>query len=201
MTRKPAAPPPPPAFPVALGILPARMVEQLKLLPQLTVQAQARLAGVDDPETFRRFAVNGEALTVRQFFYLDLIAAMPRPTVGEIAARLGVTRPTASAVTTKLEAAGFVAKVPSTTDRRSFHLEPTGRARELLAHHEAAHRAVVFLFARHLEPGEFRELVRLFDKLIHALEQGVAAAPSPAPARSARRDPVDMSKNGKNGRS
>lgn len=163
------------------------MVEQLKRLPQLTVQAQATLAGVDDPETFRRFALNGEALTVRQFFYLDLIAALERPTVGELAARLAVARPTASAVVTRLETAGFVAKVPSPVDRRSFHLEPTALARELFAHHEAAHRAVVLLFARHLEPGEFRELVRLFDKLILALEQGVAKAPplppetSPAP--------------------
>lgn len=55
------------------------------------------------------------------------------PTIGDLAARLGVTQQAVSKIVAELEAQGVVRRVPDSSDARVRRVELTGRGRGLLA--------------------------------------------------------------------
>jgi len=140
-----------------------------------------------------------EPVTHRQFYYLDLISRGEGAlTAGELAARLGVTRPTVSAVLAGLEAAGYVRKKRSAVDRRSFGLVLTAKGEAAVREHDETYAVLLGFFESHLTPAERATMLRLFDKIERALEAATAAAGDPrrsAPPRALRR------RSGKDGRS
>ena len=72
----------------------------------------------------------GEQLSVPQFRCLNFITNHPASSVGAVAAFLGVTMPTASALLDRLERAGALAPRTKAADRRrsELHVTPAGRA-------------------------------------------------------------------------
>jgi DNA-binding MarR family transcriptional regulator len=72
----------------------------------------------------------GEQLSVPQFRCLNFIHREPGSSVGAVAAFLGVTMPTASAMVDRLVRAGAVAPRTAVSDRRRSELQvtPTGQA-------------------------------------------------------------------------
>ena len=72
----------------------------------------------------------GEQLSVPQFRCLNFLTARPGSSVGEVAAFLGVTMPTASAMLDRLERAGALAPRTKAADRRrsELHVTLAGRA-------------------------------------------------------------------------
>lgn len=72
----------------------------------------------------------GEQLSVPQFRCLNFIALQPGCSIGAVAAFLGVTMPTASAMVDRLVRAGVVRPSTPARDRRrsQLHLTPAGRA-------------------------------------------------------------------------
>ncbi len=72
----------------------------------------------------------GEQLSVPQFRCLSFVGREPGTSIGSVAAFLGVTMPTASAMIDRLVRAGAVSMNTSTRDRRRQELEitPSGRA-------------------------------------------------------------------------
>lgn len=74
----------------------------------------------------------GGQLSVPQFRCLAFVARQPGSSVGAVAAFLGVTMPTASAMVDRLMRAGQVASRTSTEDRRRIELELTPAGRALL---------------------------------------------------------------------
>jgi DNA-binding MarR family transcriptional regulator len=74
----------------------------------------------------------GEQLSVPQFRCLNFIAKQPGCSVTAVAAFLGVTLPTASAMVDRLVKAGAVAPTTAATDRRRSELQLTASGRALL---------------------------------------------------------------------
>lgn len=72
----------------------------------------------------------GDQLSVPQFRCLNYIAGQPGCSIGAVAAFLGVTMPTASAMVDRLVRAGVVRPSTPAQDRRrsQLHLTPAGRA-------------------------------------------------------------------------
>lgn len=105
-------------------------------------------------------------LSMKQMVYLETIARLGRPTFSELAYELKVTRPSVSAIFRKLELRGYVAREPSTEDRRSFHIVLTERGRALQAAHENLHRKIAAHIASFLTDDERIELMRLLDKVL-----------------------------------
>jgi len=68
-------------------------------------------------------------VTINQFFYLQKIEEQGTTTLTALSTALGVTKPTATAVVTKLVRDGFVIRERSSEDQRIFHLtlSPTGK--------------------------------------------------------------------------
>jgi len=74
----------------------------------------------------------GEPLSVPQFRALGFVARHPGSTVGELAAFLGVTMPTASALVDRLARTGALQQAEDPADRRRQRLQITGSGRALL---------------------------------------------------------------------
>lgn len=72
----------------------------------------------------------GESLSIPQFRCLGFIDRNPQASVSDVAAFLGVTLATASAMVDRLVRAGYVVAEPSAQDRRrtALSIQDTGRA-------------------------------------------------------------------------
>jgi DNA-binding MarR family transcriptional regulator len=104
----------------------------------------------------------GEQMSVPQFRCLHFVSREPRCSISDVAAFLGVTLPTASAMVDRLVRASALRTRPSRDDRRRTQLQitPAGRAR-LRGIRHGAHADLSLALAQ-LSPNELR---RLFDGL------------------------------------
>ena len=118
----------------------------------------------------------GEQLSVPQFRCLNFIALEPACSVSAVAAFLGVTLPTASAMVDRLVKAGAVAPATAVADRRRSELQLTDAGRALLRQIRRDARAE---FARALADCSSEELRALQAGL--AVLQRAFAAPALAP--------------------
>jgi DNA-binding MarR family transcriptional regulator len=100
----------------------------------------------------------GEQMSVPQFRCLHFVSRKPGCSISDVAAFLGVTLPTASAMVDRLVRAGALRTRPSRDDRRRthLHLTPAGRAR-LRGIHQGAHADLSRALAQ-LSPNELRRL-------------------------------------------
>jgi DNA-binding MarR family transcriptional regulator len=109
-------------------------------------------------------------LSLRQIYYLETVARLKNPTPTELARRLKVSKPSASAAIEHLAQEGYVDKVQSDDDRRSFHVHLTEKGERLAAAHEAVHEHIVQALTKGLDQSEIEQLTRLLDKIIRSLE-------------------------------
>jgi DNA-binding MarR family transcriptional regulator len=85
-------------------------------------------------QSLKRLQPDGFAhLTVSQFQYIEAIAALGQPTITDIAARLGFSKPSVTAGIQKLVEMGFVTKAQSETDKRVFYIALTETGAALVA--------------------------------------------------------------------
>jgi DNA-binding MarR family transcriptional regulator len=105
-------------------------------------------------------------LTVSQFQYIDAIAALANPTVGEVAARLGFAKASATTAINKLVALGFVSKTQSETDKRVFHVGLTEAGGQLVQARAKTIRAYVDFVASALTEDEIRQFEAILGKLV-----------------------------------
>lgn len=89
--------------------------------------------------TMRRHVAEG--LSVPQFRCLNFVAKRPGRSLGDLADLLGVTPPTASAMTDRLVRAGWLRAEPDAADRRRLQLSLTPAGRALLERIEGDARA------------------------------------------------------------
>jgi DNA-binding MarR family transcriptional regulator len=105
-------------------------------------------------------------LSMRQLQYVDVIARLGHPTLSELARALAVSKPSVTAAVARLEATGFLARVPSDEDRRVAHVHLTRKGRRVNRLHDDTHRALAGLFCDALDETELHALVQLLDKVV-----------------------------------
>ncbi len=105
-------------------------------------------------------------LSISQLHYLEAVDALGEPTLGEIAAHLGLTRASATSAVQKLERFGLVVKTQSSQDRRAVHVRLTPAAMQLVA---AKHQTIQlygdFIRAA-LTPDEMEQFQHILSKLV-----------------------------------
>ena len=111
------------------------------------------------------------SLTVTQRLALAVIADDAPLRLADLAARLGVTPPTASRAVEALVELALVTRVPDPLDRRALRLELTPEGRRQLDERRARAAATFAPAARRLDPREREQLVSLLGRLRAALEQ------------------------------
>jgi DNA-binding MarR family transcriptional regulator len=90
--------------------------------------------------------------------------------VTDIAADLDYSQSRTSHALTRMEAAGWIARRPCTTDRRITYIELTDTGREVLTAAAPGHvRCVRENFLDHLTPAQVRQLKKISDAVIAAI--------------------------------
>lgn len=119
------------------------------------------------------FSVLGEregSLTVTEFFAVETIALMEKPTVSDFAEALCITSPLAAYKVHKLIEKGYVVKVP-TEDKRAFRLDVTEKFGKYY-HEKDSYGAFIFnLLSKSLTEEELLQTAELFEKFVKTIER------------------------------
>jgi DNA-binding MarR family transcriptional regulator len=116
-------------------------------------------------------------LTMRQVVYLDCIHRMENPTPSELARKLSITRASVSVALDRLAEAGYLSKVQSDQDRRSFHVHLTPKGEQYIQLHEQVHQRLADLLTQGLTAAEIEQLTGLLHKVAQSLEAGPGSLP------------------------
>jgi len=107
-----------------------------------------------------------EGFTARQIEYIDVIARLENPNLGEIARALQVSKPSVTAIVDKLTEKGFIEKCQSDEDRRSFHVHLSAKGKKMSRLHNETHQRIADLFSKNLDEKDLKTLVALLNKIV-----------------------------------
>ncbi len=105
-------------------------------------------------------------LSMRQVLYLQTILTLERPTFGDLAEKLNVSKPTVTSVVQKLIGKGYVRKEQSPEDGRVYYIVPTAKSQAFAAMHEATHQRMAGFLTRNLDAAEKETLAALINKAL-----------------------------------
>ena len=108
-------------------------------------------------------------LSSRQLYYLDEIYHLEQPTLTELAEKIDVSKPSATALVYKLENSGYIKKIRSDEDKRSFHIMLTVKGKKLAALHDNIHYRFAEMMEHCLTETELKQLIKLLEKVIEKL--------------------------------
>ena len=103
-------------------------------------------------------------LSRKQLYYLDIINQMRNPTLGEIAERLGLSKPSITAIVEKLAQTGYIVKVKSDEDRRVSHIHLGEKGKMIAKLHDEIRTRIEVFFTRSLDSGEIEQLTAILCK-------------------------------------
>jgi DNA-binding MarR family transcriptional regulator len=126
------------------------------------IEVITRLIGDLEAAFFRK--VEEAGLTSRQLLYLDALSRLKSPALGELAAELGLSKPSVTAIADRLSAGGFAERIPSGDDGRSVRLRLTPKGRALVKMHDGLHRDIAELFEKNLTSADLRVLVEILNR-------------------------------------
>lgn len=110
-------------------------------------------------------AYRGHGVREGQQFILMCLWREDGLTPGEIARRLGLATPTVTKATTRMEAAGLVARKPHATDARLVRIHLTDRGRALEKALDEEMRRLSERALASLSPRERAQFIRFLDEL------------------------------------
>ena len=110
-----------------------------------------------------------EGFTARQIEYIDVINRLGNPNLGEIAKVLKLSKPSVTAIVDKLSGKGYIQKIQSDEDRRSFHVHLSAKGRKLVEMHNESHNKIAELFTKNMDSKDLKTLVTLLNKVVSKL--------------------------------
>jgi DNA-binding MarR family transcriptional regulator len=105
-------------------------------------------------------------LSPRQLYYLDEIYHKEETTITELAEKIDVSKPSATTLVHKLEKYGYIKKIRSEEDKRSFHIVLTEKGMALASLHDGIHHQFAQKMMEVLSISEVDELYRLLNKVV-----------------------------------
>jgi len=109
-------------------------------------------------------------LTVKQFDYIYTINKMKNPSLSELAKELKLSKPSITAIIEKFSRKGYVRKVNSIEDKRSYHVYLTEKGEYIIHEHNAIHQIIADAFINTLCENELNELTALLNKVVCKLK-------------------------------
>jgi DNA-binding MarR family transcriptional regulator len=109
-------------------------------------------------------------LTSTEYDYLDVVAWHPEGLrLTDLAERMGVSKASASAMASKLEARGYLERTPDPEDKRASLIRPTPRTTALEGEENAIHARAAATLAAALSDEELARFEELFEKACQGL--------------------------------
>ena len=103
-------------------------------------------------------------LTHKQIYYLFVIDEMHNPTLTELAQRLDLSKPSVTAIVTRLIDAGYITKVQSDEDRRCAHLHMTQQGSKISRLHDQIHQIIAEYLTKNLTTTDKKQFLTIFLK-------------------------------------
>jgi DNA-binding MarR family transcriptional regulator len=108
-------------------------------------------------------------LSMKQMVCLETISRMEMPTFSDLAQKLGVSKPSVTAIYTKLNEKGYLTKTQSDDDHRTYYILLTEKGKALQSVHNNIHKRIAQHFSKALSQEELGQFERLLQKIISAL--------------------------------
>ena len=109
-------------------------------------------------------------LTIHQLQYLQAIIHLDSPTISEIAAHMGFSKPSVTEAIKKLVAQGYVTKKRSQEDGRVVHVQLTPKSESLKDNQQATLVHYENFIHESLTKEEQEQFEHILQKLVHAFE-------------------------------
>jgi len=110
--------------------MPYSLVELIEIITQRI--------GDWDMEFIQKYAEDG--FTARQIEYIEVINKLGNPNLGEIAKALNISKPSVTAIVDKMTEKGYIKKIQSDEDRRSFHVHLSDKGKKVVQMHDETHK-------------------------------------------------------------
>ena len=104
-------------------------------------------------------------LSMRQMYYLETLQQMERPTATDLAQRLRLSKPSVTVIVRNLVENGYIRRLSSEEDKRSFYIELTDTGKQVLRRHSKFHEKLARYFSQSLTQKEVQRLVALLSKV------------------------------------
>ncbi|MCV2868504.1 MarR family transcriptional regulator [Defluviimonas sp. WL0002] len=109
-------------------------------------------------------------LTSTEYDYLDVVAWHPEGLrLTDLAERMGVSKASASAMASKLEARGYLERSPDPDDKRASLIRPTPKTSALESEESAIHARAAASLSAELSAEELARFEELFEKACRGL--------------------------------
>jgi DNA-binding MarR family transcriptional regulator len=132
------------------------LVELIEIITQLIADLEA--------EFIKKYQEEG--FTARQIAYIDTINMLGNPNLGEIAKTLKLSKPSVTAIVDKLASKGYIQKIQSDEDRRSFHVHLSAKGKNLVRMHGETHNKIVDMLQNNLDSKDLKNLVTILNKVV-----------------------------------
>lgn len=110
-------------------------------------------------------------LTISQFQYIDAIHQLGKPTITEIAEKLGITKASVTAGTNKLTKLGYITKTQSSEDKRVFRVSLTETGQRLINAKYQALKEYGEFISSSLTEEEAQQFTAIMIKLVQRFRQ------------------------------
>jgi DNA-binding MarR family transcriptional regulator len=128
-----------------------------------TVEMISQLMGELESKAFEQEGFSD--ITMNQMHYLETIANLGKPTFGDLADVLNVTRPSVTGIVKKLIDAGYLTKEQSELDGRVYYLVLTDKGNRFNELHTEVHQILSHRITENLELDEISVLAGLLSKI------------------------------------
>ncbi|MCE5210311.1 MAG: MarR family transcriptional regulator [Deltaproteobacteria bacterium] len=136
--------------------MPYSLVELIEIITQRI--------GDWDMEFIQKYAEDG--FTARQIEYIEVINKLGNPNLGEIAKALNISKPSVTAIVDKMTEKGYIKKIQSDEDRRSFHVHLSDKGKKVVQMHDETHKKIAEFFGKNLSSKDLATLISLFNKVV-----------------------------------
>ncbi len=121
---------------------------------------------ISDAEEKAKNLYGFKDLSSAQISYLETIGELDNPNITELAAAMGVKKPSATVAADRLITKGCIYKTHSDADRRSAHLHLTEIGKHVNQRHDFAHGHLADRIEESLTEQERQQFILLLNKVV-----------------------------------
>jgi DNA-binding MarR family transcriptional regulator len=133
-----------------------RMAELTQSLTVLLGRSQAKFIN----------KVLGKGLSSKQVGYLTAISQLGNPSMSDLTRKLMLSNPSITAIIKKFCELGYVEKIRSEDDGRSYHIHLAEKGRELERLHQQSHTEMADALMQNLDDADVDRLIGLLEKIV-----------------------------------
>jgi DNA-binding MarR family transcriptional regulator len=104
-------------------------------------------------------------LSMRQIVCLEKIERIGHPTFSDLASELKISRPSVTALYQKLSQKGYLTRIQSAEDKRTYYIHLTEKGKSVQRVHNRLHQKIAQHFSRALNSKELETLRELLEKI------------------------------------